>query len=95
MISRQQIIKLGKLAHLRVSDRMAAQLERELKEILRYVERVQKVEVKGVELTETVSEVRERVRPDRVASKGTHAATLRRAFGKRRGDYLLSPPLWE
>lgn len=69
-LSRDDVFKLASLARLSLSDDEAAAFEVEINEILQYVEKLQSVEVDGLEPTAQVTGLTNVTRPDEVRNYG-------------------------
>jgi len=69
-LSRDDVLKLARLARLRLSDDEVSKLQDELSEILGYVEMLQKVDTDGLEPTSQVTGLTNVTRPDEVRDYG-------------------------
>lgn len=69
-LSREDILKLARLARLTVSDEEVESYRTELSEILKYVEQLQSVDVDGLEPTTQVTGLTNVMREDEVADYG-------------------------
>jgi len=70
-LSREDILKLARLARLHLSEDEVEQFTREISAILEYVEQLQKVDLKGLKPTNQVTGLKNVTRPDVVESYGT------------------------
>ncbi len=66
MLSRDQVMRIARLARIEVGPDEAAHLERELNGILAMVERMSRVDTRGVEPMAHPGEMSQRLREDRV-----------------------------
>ena len=64
MIDRDQVLYVARLARLRLSDSELNEMARELSGILEHVERMNKLDIDGVEPTDHVVELENVLRPD-------------------------------
>jgi aspartyl-tRNA(Asn)/glutamyl-tRNA(Gln) amidotransferase subunit C len=70
-ISAADVKKLAKLSRLKLTDKEVAKYQDELSAILSYVEKLQGVDVKGLEPTSQVTGLKNVVRPDELMDYGT------------------------
>ncbi len=70
-ISVADVKKLAKLSRLKLNDKEVAKYQDELSAILSYVEKLQKVDTKGLEPTSQVTGLKNVVRPDELMDYGT------------------------
>jgi aspartyl-tRNA(Asn)/glutamyl-tRNA(Gln) amidotransferase subunit C len=70
-LSREDVLKLARLAKLELSEDEVEQFTREISEILGYVEQLQRVDVKGLEPTNQVTGLKNVMRPDEIKDYGT------------------------
>ena len=80
MLSRDQVLKIARLARIEVGPDEAAHLERELNGILAMVERMSRVDPRGVEPMAHPAEMSQALRDDRVVE------------ADRRADYQAVAP---
>lgn len=64
MIDREQVLHVAKLARLRLSEEEVARMSEELSSILEHVERINELDLDGVEPTSHVVDVENVLRPD-------------------------------
>ncbi len=64
MIDREQVLHVAKLARLRLSDEEVDRMSDELSSILEHVERINELDLEGVEPTSHVVDVENVLRPD-------------------------------
>lgn len=69
-LSREDVLKLARLARLRLSDSEVEEFSAELSEILQYVEQLQDVDVSGLEPTNQVNGLTNVMREDVVRDYG-------------------------
>ena len=65
-LTREDILKLAKLARLDLTDAEIEEYSRELTEILQYVEQLQKVDVKGLDPTNQITGLTNVTRKDEI-----------------------------
>lgn len=88
-LSREEILKIARLAHIEVTEDELAVFQDKISSVLDYVGQLQEIDLKGVEPTAHVSGVTNVLRPDEV--KSCEAATRERlleSMPAREGDYL-------
>jgi aspartyl-tRNA(Asn)/glutamyl-tRNA(Gln) amidotransferase subunit C len=80
-ISKEEVIKVAKLARIDVTEEEVGQFQSELSAILEYVEQLQKVDTSGVEETAQVTGLENVFRKDEVVEQpeGQREATLAQA----------------
>lgn len=76
IVSREDILKLGELAKLGLTDEQVEQFAVEINEILAYVKQLQKVDVTGLEPTYQVTGLTNVTRSDEVINYGVSPKTL-------------------
>jgi len=69
-LSREDVLKLARLAKLELSDEEIKQFTTEISEILQYVEQLQAVDVSGLEPTSQATGLTNVIREDTVKSYG-------------------------
>jgi aspartyl-tRNA(Asn)/glutamyl-tRNA(Gln) amidotransferase subunit C len=70
-LSREDVLKLARLARLKLSDEEIERFQSEISAILGYVEQLQNVDLEGVEPTYQVTGLKDVTRPDEVKDYGT------------------------
>lgn len=75
-LSRDDVLKLARLARLSLSDEEVEEYRAELSDILQYVEQLQEVDVKGVEPTHQVTGLTHVTREDKIRDYGYGPADL-------------------
>lgn len=69
-LSREDVLKLAQLARLDLTDTEIEEYQRELSEILQYVEQLQKVDVSGLKPTNQITGLTNVMRDDKEQSYG-------------------------
>jgi aspartyl-tRNA(Asn)/glutamyl-tRNA(Gln) amidotransferase subunit C len=75
-LTREDVLKLARLARLDLSDEEVAEYVEELSEILQYVEQLQSVDVSGLKPTNQVTGLTNVMREDKIKSYGYEPAEL-------------------
>jgi aspartyl-tRNA(Asn)/glutamyl-tRNA(Gln) amidotransferase subunit C len=75
-LTREDVLKLARLARLELSDEEIEEFSQELSEILQYVEQLQSVDVDGLKPTNQVTGLTNVTRDDEVIDYGYAAADL-------------------
>jgi aspartyl-tRNA(Asn)/glutamyl-tRNA(Gln) amidotransferase subunit C len=75
-LSREDVLKLARLARLSLSDEEIEQYRTELSDILQYVEQLQSVDVEGLKPTNQVTGLTNITRPDEEKDYGYEPADL-------------------
>jgi len=75
-LTRDDVLKLARLARLTVTDEEIEKYREELSEILKYVEQLQNVDVTGLKPTTQVTGLKNVMREDEVADYGVAADDL-------------------
>jgi aspartyl-tRNA(Asn)/glutamyl-tRNA(Gln) amidotransferase subunit C len=70
-LSREDVLKLARLARLTVTDEEVEQYRTELSEILKYVEQLQNADVTGLQPTSQVTGLTNVTRDDQIIDYGT------------------------
>lgn len=87
-ITRDDVLKLAKLARLDLDDTEIDSYSRELTDILRYVEQLQGVDVTGLEPTTQVSGLTNVMRKDEVVDYGYAPKELLKNVPDTQEDYI-------
>lgn len=87
-LSRDDVLKLARLAHIRLSDEEADMYAHEFDEILQYVEQLQTVDVDGLAPTSQVTGLTNVTRSDNVVSYGYETADLLRTVPQVQADHI-------
>lgn len=69
-LTRNDVLKLARLARLQLSEEEIKQFQKEISEILGFVEQIQSVDLEGVEPTYQVTGLKDVMRPDEVRDYG-------------------------
>ena len=89
-LSRDDVLKLAKLAKLELSEDELEQFTREISEILGYVEQLQEVDVKNLEPTNQVTGLKNVMRRDEVKDYGpTPSELLKNAPSIEKGQFKV------
>lgn len=75
-LSRDDVLKLARLARLDLSEQEVKQFQEEIGEILGFVEQLHTVDLDGVEPTYQVTGLKDVMRPDEVRDYGTTPKSL-------------------
>lgn len=87
-LSRDDVLKLAKLARLELSDEEVGAFRKELSDILRYVEQLQEADVEGLEPTTQVTGLKNVMREDQVTDYGATPEELLRLAPKSQDGHL-------
>jgi len=87
-LSRDDILKLAKLAQLELTDDEVAEYSQELTEILHYVEQLADVDVGGLQPTNQVTGLENVTRPDEVRDYGYAPEDLRQNLPALQDDQI-------
>lgn len=75
-LTREDVLKLARLARLDLSDEEVEEYQRELSAILQYVEQLSEVDVDGLKPTNQVTGLINVMRPDEIVDYGYQPAEL-------------------
>ena len=75
-LTREEVLKLARLARLDLTDEEVATFQEQLSEILQYVEQLQSVDISGLKPTNQVTGLENVTRPDEIRDYGYEAAEL-------------------
>ncbi len=75
-LSREDVLKLARLARLRLTDDEVDQFTKEISAILEYINQLQSVDLTGVEPTYQVTGLKNVMRPDEVIDYGASPEEL-------------------
>jgi len=89
MLSRDQVLRIARLARIEVADSEAAALERELNGILDLIGRMSAVDTQGVEPMSHPEDAAQRLREDRVSVEDQREAFQAAAPQVEDGLYLV------
>lgn len=87
-LSRDDVLKLARLARLSLTDEEVNEYARELSEILQYVELLQKADVNGIEPTNQVTGLTNVMRDDTIIDYGYDPKTLLKNVPNTQDDYI-------
>lgn len=87
-LSNEQVMKLAKLARLRLSDEEVTKYAHELEEILGYIEQLSKVDTDGLAPTNQVTGLHNVFRPDEVVEYQAKPDKLLALLPNRKDDYI-------
>lgn len=87
-LSREDVLKLARLARLAVSDEEAEALKKELEAVLQYVEQLADVDVTGLRPTTQVTGLKNVMRDDTVQDYGVDRRELLGLAPARQDDQL-------
>lgn len=87
-LTKQEVLKLARLARLRLSEEEVKQYSKELEEILGYVEQLSKVDTAGLEPTNQVTGLHNVFRPDVVVEYQAKPDSLLASLPDRKDDYV-------
>lgn len=87
-LTRDDVLKLARLARLTITDEEIEQYRKELSEILGYVEQLQNADVTGLESTSQVTGLKNVMREDEVIDYGTSPDDLLRGVPQKQ-DRLI------
>jgi aspartyl-tRNA(Asn)/glutamyl-tRNA(Gln) amidotransferase subunit C len=92
MIDREQVLHVAKLARLRLSDAEVERMTRELSNILEHVERMDELDLDGVEPTSHVVELENVLREDKPRPSLARERTLEGAPDVAEGGFRVPSP---
>ena len=92
MIDRDQVLHVARLARLRLSDAELDEMARELSGILDHVERMNKLDIDGVEPTDHVVELENVLRPDEPRPSWPKHEVLEPAPDPAEGSFRVPSP---
>ena len=91
-LSRDDVLKLARLARLTITDEEVEKYRQELSEILKYVEQLQNADVEGLEPTTQVTGLKNVMREDEVADYGVTPDDLVETRQQSRFHHLAPDP---
>ena len=92
VIDREQVLHVAKLARLRLDDAEVETMSRELSGILEHVERIQSLDLDGVEPTSHVVELENVLRPDEPRPSWDRERVLEPAPDPADGSFRVPSP---
>ena len=87
-LTREDILKLARLARLRLSDKETEAFQDEISEILGYVEMLQSVDTEGLDPTYQVTGLSNVTRPDEEVAYGADQLELLKNVPKTEKSYI-------
>jgi len=87
-LTREDVLKLARLARLTITDEEVEKYRAELSEILKYVEQLQNADVEGLEPTSQVTGLKNVMREDVVEDYGVTPDDLLRVAPKTEGRHV-------
>jgi aspartyl-tRNA(Asn)/glutamyl-tRNA(Gln) amidotransferase subunit C len=87
-LTRDDVLKLARLARLTITDEEAEQYRSELSEILKYVEQLQNADVEGLEPTSQVTGLKNVMREDIITDTGATPDDLLRVAPHTEGRHV-------
>src|SRR5687767_12203811 len=87
-LSREDVLKLARLARLTITDEEVEKYRAELSEILKYVEQLQGANVDGLEPTSQVTGLKNVMREDEIADYGVSPDDLLKIAPKLEGRHV-------
>lgn len=87
-LSRDDVLKLARLARLTITDEEVEKYRTELSEILKYVEKLQTADVAGLQPTSQVTGLTNVMREDEIADYGTTPDDLLRIVPKTQDRHI-------
>ncbi len=89
MLSKEEVIKLSKLARIELTDAEVEKFQKDLSTVLKYVEELKKVDVTGLEEVSQVTGLVNVQREDRVVEAENHDAIFSQAPEMKDGYYKV------
>lgn len=87
-ISREEILKLARLARLNLSDEEVSKFQSEITDILNYVEILDNADTNNLEPTYQVTGLVNSFREDSIINYGTDKKELLKNVPKKNGEYI-------
>lgn len=87
-LTREDVLKLAKLAKLKLTDEEVESFTKEISEILNYVEQLQAVDIDSLEPTYQVTGLTNATRPDEVKDYGVSTQDLLKNLPAREGSQI-------
>jgi aspartyl-tRNA(Asn)/glutamyl-tRNA(Gln) amidotransferase subunit C len=87
-LTREDVLKLARLARLTITDEEVEKYRTELSEILKYVEQLQGADVEGLEPTSQVTGLKNVMREDKIADYGVTPDDLLRIVPNTQDRYV-------
>lgn len=87
-LTKEEVLKLARLARLRLSETEVVKYTHELEEILGYIEQLSKVDTNGLEPTNQVTGLHNVFRADEVVEYQAKPEKLLKLLPNRKDDYI-------
>jgi len=87
-LTREDVLKLARLARLTITDEEVEKYRSELSEILKYVEQLQSADVDGLEPTSQVTGLKNVMREDEIVDYGVSPDDLLRITPNKQGRHV-------
>ncbi|MGM0439201.1 MAG: Asp-tRNA(Asn)/Glu-tRNA(Gln) amidotransferase subunit GatC, partial [Patescibacteria group bacterium] len=87
MLKKETVEKIADLAHLKISEEKKEKMQKDLSEVLDYVEKLEEVDTSDVDF-KAISPIKNRVRKDKVEDTDQATKEKMRSMGKNRDDYF-------
>lgn len=87
-LTKEDVLKLAKLSKLKLTNLEVAEFQKEISEVLSYVEMLSAVDVKGLEPTYQVTGLSNVTRSDKIRVYGPTPRDLLKNLPARDGDYV-------
>jgi len=87
-LSRDDVLKLARLARLDVSDAEVEEYSRELSEVLQYVEQLGEINIEGLKATNQVNGLTNVMRKDELKDYGYDVMELRKNLPAEKDDHI-------
>ena len=87
-LTREDILKLTRLARLDVTDEEVEEYSKELTAILHYVEQLSSVDIEGLQPTNQVTGLTNVTRPDEIKDYGYDVMDLRKNLPAEKEDHI-------
>lgn len=87
-LSKDDVLKLASLARLRLDDKEVESFQKEISDILGYVDKLKDVDVSGLKPTYQVTGLTNVARPDEVKDYGVSKEELLKNTPQKQGDYI-------
>lgn len=91
MISLKEVERLAKLAHIGLSEEEIKKLQKDLESILNYAEKLQEVEVSGIQSVSHITGLQNIEREDEIGEKLASADEVLQAVPEKEGRWVKVP----
>jgi aspartyl-tRNA(Asn)/glutamyl-tRNA(Gln) amidotransferase subunit C len=89
MLSKQEIIKISELARIQLTETEVEKFQKELSQVLEYVEELKQVDTEGLEIVSSVTGLENVERPDHPVETENRDAILKNAPETKDGYYKV------